>query len=147
MNRLIVAAGALLSLTLANGALAQTAGDPDAGKKVFRKCMACHAVGEGAKNKVGPELNGIVDEAIAAVEGYSFSPALVAYAEEHPTWNVEELSAWLADPRGLVKGTKMVFPGLKKPEDVANVIAYLAPFDENGATTGPAEALAAAAAQ
>jgi cytochrome c2 len=111
-------------------------GDPEAGKKVFRKCQACHAVGEGAKNKVGPELNGIVGEAIAAVEGYSFSPALVAYAEEHPTWNVEELSAWLADPRGLVKGTKMVFPGLKKPEDVANVIAYLATFDENGATTG-----------
>ncbi len=115
---------------------AAVSGDPEAGKKVFRKCQACHAVGEGAKNKVGPELNGIVGEAIAAVEGYSFSPALVAYAEEHPTWNVEELSAWLADPRGLVKGTKMVFPGLKKPEDVANVIAYLATFDENGATTG-----------
>nr|WP_244401117.1 cytochrome c family protein [Aurantimonas manganoxydans] len=130
------AEGAASETQVAAAEPAAVSGDPEAGKKVFRKCQACHAVGEGAKNKVGPELNGIVGEAIASVEGYSFSPALVAYAEEHPTWNVEELSAWLADPRGLVKGTKMVFPGLKKPEDVANVIAYLATFDESGATTG-----------
>lgn len=123
----------------AAAAPAQTAsvsGDPEAGEKAFRKCAACHAVGEGAKNKIGPELNGIVGETIAAVEGYKFSPALTEYAAEHPTWTVEELTAWLTDPKGTVPGTKMSFAGLKKPEDVADIIAYLASFDENGAQTG-----------
>ncbi|MCE7030736.1 c-type cytochrome [Jiella avicenniae] len=112
------------------------AGDPAAGEKVFNKCRACHAVGEGAKNKIGPELNGILGEKIAAVEGYTFSSALQDYAKEHPTWTVEELHAWLADPKAVAPGTKMSFPGLKKPEDIDNVIAYLASFDENGAKKG-----------
>lgn len=115
---------------------ASVAGDAEAGKGVFRKCQACHAVGENAKNKIGPELNGIVGEKVAAVEGYSFSGALTEYAAAHPTWTVEELTAWLTDPKGTVPGTKMSFPGLKKPEDVANIIAYLATFDETGAQTG-----------
>ncbi len=116
--------------------VAAITGDPAAGEKVFNKCRACHAVGEGAKNKIGPELNGIVGEGIAAVEGYSFSSPLKNYAAEHPTWTLEELHAWLADPKALVPGTKMSFPGLKNPEDIDNVIAYLASFDENGAQTG-----------
>ncbi|GGD26855.1 c-type cytochrome [Aureimonas glaciei] len=125
-------AGAALAVALATPALAQTAGDPVAGKKVFNKCMACHAVGPGAKNKVGPELNGIVGEAIASVEGYNFSPALKEYAASHPVWTEEELTAWLANPKAVVPKTKMAFPGLKKPEELANVIAYLKTFDENG---------------
>ena len=112
------------------------AGDPAAGEKVFNKCKACHAVGEGARNKIGPELNGIVGEAIASVEGYTFSAPLQSYAAEHPTWTVEELHAWLADPKALVPGTKMSFPGLKNPKDIDDVIAYLATFDETGATKG-----------
>jgi len=147
MNRLIVAAGALLSLTLANGAFAQGAGDPEAGKKVFRKCMACHAVGEGAKNKIGPELNGVIGEKPAAVEGYSFSPAFQEWAADKPAWNEELMTAWLTDPRAVVKGTKMVFPGIKKEQEMVDIIAYLASFDESGATRDPAEALAAAAGQ
>lgn len=115
---------------------AAVAGDPAAGEKAFRKCAACHAVGEGAKNKLGPELNGIVGEKIAAVEGYNFSSALTEYAASHPTWTVEELTAWLIDPKGTVPGTKMSFAGIKKPEEVANIIAYLATFDETGAQTG-----------
>ena len=109
------------------------AGDPAAGKSAFRKCQACHAVGEGAVNKIGPELNGIVGEAVASVEGYSFSPALTAFAAEHPTWTPELLTQWLENPRELVPGTKMVFPGVKDPEEIANIIAYLASFDEAGA--------------
>ena len=112
------------------------AGDPAAGEKVFNKCRACHAIGEGAKNKIGPELNGILGEKIAAVDGYSFSSALQNYAKEHPTWTVEELHAWLTSPKDVAPGTKMSFPGLKKPEDIDNVIAYLASFDENGAQKG-----------
>ncbi|NDV85825.1 c-type cytochrome [Aurantimonas aggregata] len=145
MRILMVAAAAMLAT--ANVAAAQTAGDPAAGEKVFNKCRACHAVGEGAANKIGPELNGIIGEKPGVVEGYSFSAPFVAWAEDKPVWNEELMSTWLADPRAVVKGTKMVFPGLKKPEELTNVIAYLATFDESGATRDPAAALAAAAGQ
>ena len=111
---------------------ASLSGDPEAGKSVFRKCQACHAVGPDAKNKIGPALNGIVGEKIALVEGYSFSSALQGYAKDHPIWTPEELSQWLAGPAKLVPGTKMSFPGLNKPEDIANVIAYLNTFGEDG---------------
>ena len=126
---------AAASAAPAAGGETQTAsisGDPEAGKSVFRKCQACHAVGPDAKNKIGPALNGIVGEKIALVEGYSFSSALQGYAKDHPTWTPEELSQWLAGPSKLVPGTKMSFPGLNKPEDIANVIAYLNTFGEDG---------------
>ena len=119
----------------ADGGATQTAsisGDAEAGKGVFRKCQACHAVGPDAKNKIGPALNGIVGEKIALVEGYSFSSALQDYAKDHPTWTPEELTKWLEGPTKLVPGTKMSFAGLNKPEDVANVIAYLNSFGEDG---------------
>ena len=109
------------------------AGDPAEGAKVFKKCQVCHAIGPGAVNKVGPELNGIVGEAPAAVENYSFSAALKGFAASHPVWDEASLTPWLTDPKGTVPGTKMAFAGLKKPQDVANVIAYLKSFDETGA--------------
>ena len=123
----------------AAGGATQTAaitGNVDAGKAVFRKCQACHSIGEGAKNKIGPELNGIVGEKVAAVDGYNFSPALKDYAQAHPAWTPAELQQWLAGPQKLVPGTKMSFPGLNKQEDIDNVIAYLASFNENGQQTG-----------
>lgn len=145
MRILMVAAAAILAT--ANVAAAQTVGDPAAGEKVFNKCRACHAVGEGAANKIGPELNGIIGEKPGAVEGYTFSAPFTEWAADKTAWDEELMSTWLADPRAVVKGTKMVFPGLKKPEEISNVIAYLATFDESGATRDPAAALAAAAAQ
>ncbi|MBC8130603.1 MAG: cytochrome c family protein [Rhizobiaceae bacterium] len=114
------------------------AGDPKAGATAFRKCQACHAVGPGAKNKIGPELNGIVGEATAAVEGYTFSPALKEYAAANPVWDEAKLTAWLENPKGVVAGTKMAFPGIKKPDEIANIISYLKTFDEAGATVAPA---------
>nr|WP_206455398.1 cytochrome c family protein [Aurantimonas marina] len=147
MRNLMLAAGVIVTLTMATSAMAQTAGDADAGKKVFNKCRACHAVGEGAKNKIGPELNGLVGEKPGAVEGYSFSPAFQEWAADKSVWNEALLTEWLTDPRAVVKGTKMAFPGLKKPEDLTNVIAYLAGFDDEGEERDPAEALATAAGQ
>jgi len=105
------------------------AGDAGAGKKVFNKCKACHGVDEGGKNKLGPNLWNIVGAPIAAVEKYKYSKALLAYAAEAGTWNEENLDAWLKKPKDLVRKTKMIFPGLKKAEDRANLIAYL---KENG---------------
>lgn len=130
---------ALLLLAWGTSASAQVAGDAAAGQKVFNKCKACHAVGPGAKNKIGPELNGIVGETVASVDGYAFSPGLTQFAAANPVWTPELLSAWLANPKALVPTTKMAFPGLKKPEEIANVIAYLASFDETGAPAVPAQ--------
>ncbi|NIA67230.1 cytochrome c family protein [Pelagibius litoralis] len=99
-------------------------GDAAAGEKVYRKCKACHAVEEG-KNKVGPSLYNIVDRAVATVEKYKYSKAMVAFGEGGAVWDAETLDAYLEAPRKAVKGTKMAFAGLKKPDDRANVIAYL----------------------
>jgi len=137
MRFLTIITGAVLAASLASPVLAQSA-DVEAGKKVFNKCRACHAIGPGATNKVGPELNGVVAEPVATAEGYSFSPALKKFAEANPNWTDALLTQWLTDPKKLVPGTKMAFPGLKKPEEITAVIAYLKSFDEAGAAAAPA---------
>ncbi|GHA42482.1 hypothetical protein GCM10008927_03710 [Amylibacter ulvae] len=107
--------------------------DPElikAGEKVFRKCKACHKVGEKAKNGVGPQLNGIVDRAAATVDGFSYSGAMKKAGEEGVVWNAENLTAYLQSPKGFVKGTKMSFAGLRKEKDVTAIIAYLSTFAE-----------------
>ena len=98
-------------------------GDPVAGAKVFKQCMACHTATE-AKNKVGPTLQGIVGRPVASVADYKYSPAMTKFGEGK-VWSEEELAAYLPKPKDLVPGTKMAFAGLKKPEDIANLIAYL----------------------
>ena len=105
------------------------AGDAEKGKKVFNKCKACHGIDEGGKNKLGPNLWNMVGAPIAAVDGYKYSKALLAYAGEAGNWNEENLDAWLKKPKDLVRKTKMIFPGLKKEADRADLIAYL---KENG---------------
>ncbi len=115
------AAAALVSLP------ALAAGDAANGEKVFKKCKACHAVEEG-KNKVGPSLYNIIDAPVGAVEKYKYSKAMKAYGEGGAVWDVATLEAYLEAPRKAVKGTKMAFAGLKKPEDRADVIAYLMQF-------------------
>lgn len=106
------------------------AGDAEKGERVFRKCQACHAVGEGAENKVGPVLNGIVGRTVASVEGFSYSTVLADMGAEGKTWTEEDLAAFLEKPRDYAKGTKMAFAGLRKEEERADVIAYLATFSE-----------------
>ncbi len=96
-------------------------GDVKAGKKVFRKCSACHQVKEG-RNGVGPSLFGIIGAQAAQVDGFRYSEAL---QESGITWTSETLSTFLRDPRGVVLGNKMQFPGLKKDEDIVNLLAYL----------------------
>ena len=100
---------------------ASLTGDAEAGKKVFAKCMTCHSVDAGV-NKVGPTLHGVVGRHSGSVEGYSYSDA---NKNSGITWTPEELYVYLADPQATIPGTKMAFPGLKDPQDRANVIAYL----------------------
>ena len=103
--------------------------DPElvaAGEKVFKKCKACHQVGEGAKNKTGPILNGIIGRAAGTVDGFKYSKALKAKADEGLVWTDEALAEFLAKPKAFMKGTKMSFAGLKKEKDLAAITAYLA---------------------
>lgn len=121
--------GIALALTLpAQIALAE--GDAAKGERVFKKCQACHAVGEGAENKTGPVLNGLMGRTAGVLEGYDFSPAMKAFGEGGKTWTVEELDAFLANPRKHVEGTKMSFAGLRKEQERADVIAYLGTFTQ-----------------
>lgn len=97
----------------------------DAGKKVFRKCASCHAIGEGARNKSGPELNNILDRPIGSIDGFKYSNVLKDAGSAGQVWDVETLSAFLANPRQSMRGTKMAFSGLKKESDIAAMLAYL----------------------
>lgn len=117
------------ALVLALGAPAFAEGDAEAGEKVFKKCKACHQVGEDAKNRVGPVLNGIVGQPAAALEDFKYSSVLQERAAEGLVWTNEELSAFLASPKKYMKGTKMSFAGLRKDDDIEDVIAYLATFE------------------
>ncbi|SDY40981.1 c-type cytochrome [Citreimonas salinaria] len=99
--------------------------DPEliaAGEAVFRQCSACHQVGEGAKNRMGPQLNAIVGREIGGVEDFRYSSAM---ADMDGTWDHDTLTQFLTDPRGTVPGTKMAFAGVRDQEDVKALIAYL----------------------
>lgn len=96
--------------------------DAAAGEAVFAKCRACHKL--DGSDGVGPHLNGIVDKAKAASEGYAYSETLVGMAGT--TWTPENLNGFLENPRGYAPGTKMAFAGLPRAEERANLIAYLA---------------------
>ena len=124
----------LLSFSVAAAALVASMGaaaaqDAAAGEKVFAKCKVCHQIGEAAKNFVGPVLNGVVGRQAGTVPGYHYSDA---NKNSGITWDEATLKEYLKDPKAKVPGTKMVFPGLKSDEDIANVIAYLKQFGPDG---------------
>ena len=123
----------ILALALA-GLLAGPAEAADAakGRKVFKKCAACHRVGPTAKNALGPVLNGVVDRPFGVVEGYRYSKNLLALGEEGRVWDVETLDAYLTKPKAMIPKGKMAFAGLRKESDRANVIEYLRGFDLEG---------------
>lgn len=101
------------------------------GAVVFRKCMACHQVGPDARNSVGPILNGTIGRPAGTHPGYNYSPAT---RNSGLVWDEQTLTRYLRAPRELVPGTRMAFAGLKDDRDIADVIAYLKQFDEEGRT-------------
>jgi cytochrome c len=117
-------AGAVTIIFLGMAASALAEGDAAKGKTVFTKCMACHENQKGV-NRVGPTLKGVVGRKAASVEGFKYSDAMKAKGAEGVVWDEATLAIYLPDPKAFVPKTKMVFPGLKKPEDVADIIAYL----------------------
>jgi len=103
-------------------------GDAAAGEKIYKKCKACHTIGEGAKLRTGPPLNNIVGFEMGQFEGFKYSKGMVALSDEDTVWTIENLNAFFTKPRDFIAKTKMSFGGLKSEEDRANLIAYLATF-------------------
>ncbi len=103
-------------------------GDPAAGETVYKKCKICHQIGEGAKNQVGPEQNGVVGRKAGTAEGFNYSPAMKEAGEKGLVWTEENLDKYLENPKEFVPKNKMAFVGLKSEKDRADVIAYLKKF-------------------
>ncbi len=115
----------VLALALAFGAsAAQAEGDAVKGKKVFKKCAACHSL-EAGKKKIGPSLHGVMGRTVGTLEGFKYSKAMVAYGESGKVWDAETLNAYLEAPKKVVKGTRMAYAGLKKLQQREDLIAYL----------------------
>ena len=127
MKQLILSALVLiLSSAISSIALAQ---DVAAGKSSFNKCMACHSIGEGAKNKVGPELNGLDGRKSGTAAGYSYSDA---NKNSGITWNEAQFKEYIKDPKAKIPGTKMAFAGIKSENEINNLWAYVSQFDKDG---------------
>jgi cytochrome c len=121
----------LLGLVFALAAVSPAAADSEQGEQVFKKCRACHQVGEGAKNAVGPVLNGIVGRRAGSVEGFNYSQANKEAGAGGLVWTKEKLDEYLKDPRAFMPKNKMAFAGLKDHEDREHVIEYLEKFSKN----------------
>jgi len=120
----------LTAFGLALFALPVHAADAEKGAKIYRKCVSCHMIGDGAKNRVGPQLNGIIGREIASIGDYKYSKGLVKYAAAQKIWSEENLAAYLESPRKVVKGGRMAFAGLRKEKDRNDIIAYLKQADK-----------------
>jgi cytochrome c len=126
ISMMALAAGVALA-ALTGSAFA--AGDSAAGEKVFAKCKACHQVGEGAKNAIAPELNGVDGRKAASAEGYNYSDAMKGSGI---TWDEASFKEFVKNPKAKVPGTKMVFQGLPSDKDADDVWAYLSGFGADG---------------
>ena len=103
-------------------------GDIDTGKKIFKKCVACHSINVGGKNKIGPALYNVVGRTVGSLSNYKYSKSLASYGKE---WTFEELNGFLIKPTAWIKGTKMAYAGLKKEKDRASLIMYLNQNNDN----------------
>ena len=121
-----LAALAVATAMLAGAARAQ---DAAAGEQSFKKCLPCHSIGEGAKNKVGPELTGIDGRHSGTAPGYSYSEA---NKKSGITWDKAQFLEYIKDPRVKIPGTKMIFPGIKNEKEAESLWAYLSSFGADG---------------
>ena len=129
MKRLTLSALVVIASSAAtSAALAQ---DVAAGKTSFNKCMACHAIGAGARNKVGPELNGLDGRKSGTAPDYSYSDA---NKNSGITWNEAQFKDYIKDPKAKIPGTKMAFAGVKNEKEVSDLWAFVAQYDKDGKT-------------
>lgn len=120
-HRLFFAAVALI----ASAAPALSEGDIAKGEMVFKRCSACHAVGEGAKNRVGPQLNGIIGRTAGTAADYNYSNQMKDAGSNGLVWSADELRDFLSAPKKKIPGNKMAFAGIRKPADLDNLITYI----------------------
>jgi cytochrome c len=120
---------ALIVIAWSAATTSAMAQDVAAGKSSFNKCMACHSIGEGARNKVGPELNGLDGRKSGTAEGYSYSDA---NKNSGITWNESQFKEYIKDPKAKIPGTKMIFPGIKNEKEINDLWAFLAQHDKDG---------------
>ena len=120
---------ALVIIASPIAASATLAQDVAAGKTSFNKCMACHAIGAGAKNKIGPELNGLDGRHSGTAPDFSYSDA---NKNSGITWNEAQFKDYIKDPKAKIPGTKMVFAGIKNEKEVDDLWAFLAQYDKDG---------------
>jgi cytochrome c len=120
---------AIAALAVAAMAQAAQAQDVAAGEQSFKKCFPCHSIGEGAKNKVGPELNGLDGRHSGSAAGYSYSDA---NKNSGIVWSEATFKDYIKDPRAKIPGTKMIFPGIKNETEVGTLWAYLKQFGPDG---------------
>ncbi len=119
----------ILALTTPNS-FAQGKGDPIAGAEVYKKCEQCHSIGETLKaGNAGPALNGVIGRKSAYEKEFNYSPPM---RSARLTWDEPTLARFLKSPKGLIAGTRMLFPGLASPKDIEDVIAFMGQYDELG---------------
>lgn len=123
MLRALTIAALLLPAT---AAVSHAEGDAEAGMKAFNRCKACHAA-DAPTNKVGPHLVGIMGRKAGGLEDFAskYSDAIKKKGEEGLVWDETTIAAYITDPKGYIPGNKMAFSGIRKPEEVTNIVAYL----------------------
>ncbi len=126
MLKWVLAAGLMVVLPAV-----ASAQDAAAGKKVFNKCAPCHSIGPGAKNKVGPNLDGLFGRKAGTEEGFNYSEAM---KKAGWVWDEAKFKEYIADPKKVVPGNKMVFPGIKDELDRDDLAAYIGSFNADGSS-------------
>lgn len=124
LKRLMISA-----LTLAASSGLALAGDVAAGQTSFKKCAPCHDIGENAKNKVGPPMNGLDGRKSGTIEGYNYS---AANKDSGIVWNEATFKEYIKDPKAKIPGTKMVFPGIKTEKEAEDLWSFLQQYGPDG---------------
>ena len=119
----------ITAVLIATSPVAGTAQDAQKGKTVFNVCLACHTIGPGAENKIGPELNGLDGRKAGTVPNFDYSDA---NKSSGIVWNEETFEDYIKNPAAKVPGTKMIFPGIKNEQQEKDVWAYISQFDSDG---------------
>jgi cytochrome c len=119
----------LTAVLIAAVSVPAMAQDAQRGKTVFNVCLACHTIGPGAQNKIGPELNGIDGRKAGTVANFDYSDA---NKSSGIVWNEETFEDYIKNPAAKVPGTKMIFPGIKNEQQEKDLWAYISQFDSDG---------------
>ncbi|MBO0765850.1 MAG: cytochrome c family protein [Hyphomicrobiaceae bacterium] len=124
MTRLVFGAALFAALAVPAAAV-----DVENGKAIFNKCRACHQIGEGAKNMVGPVLNGLFGRKAGSIAGFNYSEA---NKSSGITWDEPTFREYIKSPKAKIPGTKMVFVGISDDQDIDDLVAFLKQFDAEG---------------